>query len=126
MSLALAFGVVALFLAAIGIYGVLAYLLAQRRREIGIRIAIGSSQAGIFRLFVYEGFALVGGGLSLGLAGAVALQKVIDNHVYGVHPLDPAVLTGVVSVLGAVALIACLWPARQAMKVDPMIVLNDQ
>lgn len=126
MSLAVAFGGVALFLSAVGIYGVLSYLLAQRRREIGIRIALGSSQAGIFRLFLREGIVLVSSGLVLGFAGAAAMRRAVENQIYGVHPLDPIVLLAVGTLLGTVALSACLWPARQAAKIDPVIALNEQ
>jgi ABC-type antimicrobial peptide transport system permease subunit len=126
MSIALAFGGLALFLSAIGIYSVLSYLLGQRRREIGIRLAIGSSPAGIFRLFVREGLLLVGGGLVLGTAGSIALRTAIKNQIYGVQPLDPVVLGSVALVLGMVAMIACLRPAQQATKVDPVVVLNEQ
>ena len=126
MSLALAFGGLALFLSAIGIYSVLSYLLGQRRREIGIRLAVGSSPAGIFRLFLREGLLLVGCGLALGLVGSAALRKAVENQIYGVQPLDPLVLAMVITILGGVALAACLRPAQQATKVDPMVVLNEQ
>jgi len=126
MSLALAFGSLALFLSAIGIYSVLSYLLGQRRREIGIRLAIGSSPAGIFRLFLREGMLLIGSGLILGIAGSIALRTAIENQIYEVQPLDPVVIGAVALVLGIVAMIACLRPAQQAAKVDPVVVLNEQ
>jgi predicted permease len=126
MSLALAFGGLALFLSAIGIYSVLSYLLGQRRREIGIRLAVGSSPAGIFRLFLREGMLLVGCGLTLGIVGSAALRKAVENQIYGVRPLDPLVMGTVIAILGGVALAACLRPAQQAMQVDPVIVLNEQ
>lgn len=126
MLLALAFGVLALFLAAIGIYGVLAYLVAQRRREIGIRVALGSTHSGIVRLVVREGFVLVGVGLALGMLAAVSLRSVIRSEIYGVGPLDPLVIGGVTLVFGVVALCACIVPAGRAARVDPMIVLNQQ
>ncbi len=126
MSIAMAFGGLALFLSAIGIYSVLSYLLGQRRREIGIRLAIGSSPAGIFRLFFREGMLLVGSGLVLGIAGSIALRTAIKNQIYGVQPLDPVVIGSVALVLGIVAMIACLRPAQQATKVDPVVVLNEQ
>ena len=92
MSLAVGFGCVALFLSGVGIYGVLSYLLAQRRREIGIRIALGSTRTGIFRLFLREGIVLVSGGLVLGFTGAAAMRRALENQIYGVHALDPIVL----------------------------------
>jgi predicted permease len=126
MLLALAFGVLALFLAAIGIYGVLAYLVAQRRREIGIRVALGSTHSGIVKLVVREGFVLVGVGLALGMLAAISLRSVIRSEIYGVRPLDPLVVGGVTLVFGVVALCACIVPARRAARVDPLIVLNQQ
>jgi predicted permease len=126
MSLALAFGGLALFLSAIGIYSVLSYLLGQRRREIGIRLAVGSSPSGIFQLFLREGMLLVGSGIAVGLVGSAALRRAIETQIYGVRPLDPLVLGMVVALLGGVALAACLRPAQLAMQVDPMVVLNEQ
>jgi predicted permease len=126
MFIALAFGGLALFLSAIGIYSVLSYLLGQRRREIGIRLAIGSSPTGIFRLFLREGLLLVGSGLVLGIAGSIALRTAIKNQIYGVQPLDPVVIGSVALALGMVAMIACLRPAHQATKIDPVVVLNEQ
>jgi predicted permease len=126
MSLALAFGGLALFLSAIGIYSVLSYLLGQRRREIGIRLAVGSSPAGIFQLFLREGMLLIGCGLALGLVGSAALRKAVENQIYGVQPLDPIVLGMVIVLLGGVALVACLRPAQLATRVDPLVVLNEQ
>ncbi|HYL77360.1 MAG TPA: ABC transporter permease [Bryobacteraceae bacterium] len=126
MSLALAFAALALFLSAVGIYSVLSYLLGQRRREIGIRLAVGASPAGIFKLFIREGAILIAIGLALGFAGSIALRRTIENQIYGVQPLDPRVIGLVTIVLGAIALAACLRPAREAMRVDPVVVLNEQ
>jgi ABC-type antimicrobial peptide transport system permease subunit len=126
MMLTLAFGGLALFLSAIGIYGVLAYLVAQRRREIGIRVALGSTGAGIVRLVLREGMLLVAIGLAAGLAGAVALQNAVANQVYGVRPLDPLVLGSVAALLGIIALVACVAPARRAVGLDPVRVLAEQ
>ena len=116
----------ALFLAAVGIYGVLAYLVAQRRREIGIRVALGSTRAGIVKLVLREGVVLVGIGLILGVAGAVSLRTVVTTEIYGVGPLDPLVIGSVAIVFGVVSLAACVLPARRAMQVDPAIVLSEQ
>jgi hypothetical protein len=124
MLLAMAFGALALFLAAIGTYGVLAYLVAQRRREIGIRVALGSTHSGIVKLVVREGLVLVGVGL--GILAAVSLRSAIQSEIYGVGPLDPLVVGGVTIVFGIVALCACIVPARRAMRVDPVRVLNQQ
>jgi len=126
MTLALGFGGLALFLSAIGIYGVLTYLVTQRRREIGIRAALGCSTSGIVKLVLSEGLVLVGIGLVLGVSGAAALRKALENELYGVQPLDPLVIASVTALLGLVALAACLLPARRATQVDPVIVLNEQ
>jgi predicted permease len=124
MLLANAFGGVALFLATLGIYSVLAYLVAQRTREIGIRVALGSTGAGILRIVLREGFELVAIGLVLGVAGAASLQKAVASEVYGVRPLDPLVLASVMTLLAMVALAACAVPARRAMRVDPIVALR--
>jgi putative ABC transport system permease protein len=124
MLLANAFGGVALFLASLGIYGVLAYLVAQRTREIGIRVALGSTRAGILRLVLQEGFKLVAMGFVLGVVSAAFLQKAVAKQIYGVEPYDPLVLAGVIALLAGIALVACAVPARRAMSVDPVVVLR--
>jgi predicted permease len=126
LLLAVGFGVVALFLSAIGIYGVLAYHVTQRRREIGIRVALGSTGAGVVRLVLREGLWLAVAGLATGVAGAVALRKVVENEIYGVGALDPLVVGSVVLLLAAVVLAASVFPARRAIRVHPMRVLNQQ
>src|SRR5271169_2965795 len=126
MLLANAFGGVALFLAMLGIYGVLAYLVAQRTREIGIRVALGSPRGRILGLVLREGFKLVLVGLVLGLVGAASMQKAVASEIYGVRPLDPLVLVSVMAVLAIVALAACAVPARRAMRVDPIVALRSE
>jgi predicted permease len=126
LLLALAFGGLALFLSAIGIYGVLAYLVAQRRREIAIRVALGSTGAAVVRLVLRECLVLVAFGLAAGFAGAAALQKAVASQIYGVRPLDPLVIGGVTVLLGTIALAACAVPARRATRVDPMEVLREE
>jgi predicted permease len=125
MLLALSFGAVALFLSAIGIYGVLAYLVTQRRKEIGIRIALGSSAAAVFELVLREGLLLIVGGFVVGAAGAFALRKSLESQLFGVSATDPVVLATVVVVLALVAVLACAFPARRATKVDPIIALAE-
>ena len=125
MFLAAGFGAVALFLASLGIYGVLAYLVTQRRREIGIRVALGSTQGGVARLVLSEGMLLAGAGLVMGVAGAVGLRTMIESQVYGVSPLEPSVLLAVSALLAVVALMACLAPIRRAMSVNPVVALNE-
>jgi predicted permease len=126
MLLANSFGAVAMFLATLGIYGVLAYLVARRTREIGIRVALGSSGGGILRLVLREGFQLVALGSVLGVVGAIFLQKAVASEIYGVRPLDPLVLATVMALLAIVALAACAVPARRAMRVDPMVALRSE
>jgi ABC-type antimicrobial peptide transport system permease subunit len=126
MMLATLFGAIALFLAAVGIYGVLAYQVAQRRKEIGIRMALGSDGRRIFGLIVSEGLWLLGLGIGVGLAGAFAIRRAMETQLFGVQPMDPVVLAVVTAVLGAVALLACAVPARRAARIDPLIALADQ
>jgi predicted lysophospholipase L1 biosynthesis ABC-type transport system permease subunit len=125
MVLAVFFGSVAVFLAAIGIYGVLAYQVSQRRREIGIRMALGSEPRRIFTLVLREGAGMVAIGFAAGLAGAFAVRGVMQAQLYGVGALDPVVLGTVAITLGLVALLACAVPARRAARVDPLIALSD-
>ena len=125
LTLASFFGGLALFLSAIGIYGVLAYLVTQRQREIGIRTALGCTANGVVKLVMGEALWLLGSGLVLGLVGAVALRSIVAGQLYGVKPLDPLVLSAVVLTLAVVGLGACLLPARRATRVDPVIVLRE-
>jgi len=123
--LSLAFGGVALFLSALGIYGVLAYLVTQRRREIGIRIALGSSAPAIFELVLREGLLLIGAGLVLGGAAALALRSSLQSQLFGVAATDPFVLATVTGLLALVAVFACAVPATRAMRIDPIVALTD-
>ena len=126
MVLGSVFAAIALFLASVGIYGVLAYQVSQRRREIGIRLALGSEPKRIFRLVLQEGIVLLAGGLALGLAGAFALRRAIEAQLFGVQPTSPIVLAAVVGLLTAVVVVACGLPARRAARIDPLIALTDQ
>jgi predicted permease len=123
--LSLAFGAVALLLSAVGIYGVLAYLVTLRSREIAIRIAIGSSARAVFGLVFREGAALVGAGLLTGALGALALRRSVDGLLFGVRATDPLVIGAAVALLVAVALAACTLPARRATRIDPVAVLGE-
>jgi len=124
MILGLAFASVALFLSAIGIYGVLTYLVTQRTREIGIRIALGSSAGSVFKLVIREGMLLVSIGLVLGLAAAVGLRTYFQSQIFGVRALEPSVIFVVIASLVMIALAACALPAQRATRVDPASVLN--
>jgi predicted permease len=123
--LSISFGAVALFLSALGIYGVLAYLVTQRRREIGIRIALGSSAGAIFELILREGLWLVGAGFAVGGVGAFALRKSLESQLYGVSATDPVVLVAVTAMLALVALTACALPARRATRINPIVALTE-
>jgi predicted permease len=125
MMLAVFFGCVALVLAAIGIYGVLAYQVSQRRREIGIRMALGSEPRRIFGLVLRDGAAMTGVGFLVGFAGAIGVRGIMQAQLYGVGALDPIVLASVGAALALVALIACAVPARRASRVDPLVALAD-
>jgi predicted permease len=126
MLLSIGFGGVALLLAVVGIYGVLAYLVAQRHKEIGIRMALGSEPAGIFRLIFREGAVIVMTGFVVGVACSWLLGRYMESVLYGVRPLDPSVLACVSLILIAVALLASTLPARHAMWVDPIVALRQE
>jgi len=126
MLLSLGFGAVALLLAAIGMYGVLAYHVGQRTREIGIRMALGSDARAILRLILSEAAALVILGLAAGLGGAIALRGAISAQLYGVGALDPVVMLAAVAILTITSLLACLAPARRAVHVNPVVALSRQ
>lgn len=125
MVLLAGFAALALLLSAIGIYGVLAYTVAQRSAEIGIRMAVGSSAADVFRMVLGEGARLVGAGLVLGLAGSVALSRLVSSMLYGVAPTDPLVYVVVLVLLSVTALVASAVPARRAMRVDPIVAMRE-
>jgi ABC-type antimicrobial peptide transport system permease subunit len=123
--LATGFAGVALFLAAIGIYGVLAYQVSQRRREIGIRMALGAGAPRIFQLVLGEGALIVSTGALLGLIGAFFLRRAIESVLYGVGAMDAAVVATVAALLIVVAVVACVIPARRAARTDPTIALAE-
>jgi len=126
MILSLGFGAVALLLATIGLYGVLAYQVRQRTREIGVRMALGSAPSGILGLVLREGALLVALGLAAGALGAVLLRGVIVSQLYGVGPFNILVLLAVTLVLAVASLVACLGPAWRASRVDPVVALSQQ
>jgi predicted permease len=126
MLLATSFAVVALLLASIGIYGVLAYQVSQRTREIGIRMALGSDATSVLRMVLREGVGLAAIGLVIGIAGAFALRRVIASELYGITALDPTVMLAVIGLLALASIVACLGPARRAAKVNPVVALSQQ
>ncbi len=120
------FAFVATMLAAIGIYGVMAYSVAQRTREIGIRMALGASAREIVLSVGRQALALIVAGLLLGLAGSFAVTRLIASQLWGVTPTDPATFAAVTLLLVLVALLACFIPARRAMRVDPTVALRTE
>ena len=119
------FAVIALFLAALGVYGVLAYQVSQRRREFGIRMALGADAHRIFRLVSADGAVIVGTGALAGVAGSALLRRTIEAQLYGIGAMDPVVLMVAVGVLASVALLAIAIPARRAARIDPTVALTD-
>jgi predicted permease len=124
MLLATLFGAVALFLSGIGVYGVLAYLVTQRQREIGVRLALGSTTAAVFQLILREGILLIVAGLFLGAIGVRLLLRVLESQLFGVQGGDPLVLTLALLTLALVGLAACVVPAHRASRVDPIVALR--
>lgn len=123
-SLLGAFAMLALGIAAIGIYGVMAYAVSQRTQEIGIRMALGAGRNRVMTMVLRQAMTLALGGIVVGTAGALAMARVLSFLLYGVSPSDPLVLAGVAAVLAGVALLACWVPARRAMRVDPIVALR--
>ena len=114
----------ALILAAVGIYGVMSYVMARRTNEIGIRMALGAERRQIVGMVLRQGAAIIGIGILAGLAGATVGAKLMEGLLVGVKPIDPATYAGVAGMLATVALLACYLPARRAMRVDPMVALR--
>jgi ABC-type antimicrobial peptide transport system permease subunit len=124
MSLLGAFAALALVLASVGLYGVMALSVTQRTREFGIRLALGAPRRDVFRLALGRGLLLVGIGLGLGLLGALGAGRALASLLYNVGSLDPwALLTAIIALAG-VAILACWFPARRATRVDPIVALR--
>jgi predicted permease len=126
MLLSLGFAVVALLLSAVGIYGVLAYVVTQRTKEIGIRMALGSTPRSVFDLVLKEGLALIGVGFAVGAVGVFAIRRGLESQLYGVGLSDPGVLAIAALLLGTVAIAACTIPARRATRIDPVAALAQE
>ncbi len=119
-----AFAVLALVLASVGIYGVIAYIVGQRTQEIGIRMALGAQRNHVLRLVVWQGARLALMGVSIGIAGALALTRLMTRLLYGVSATDPLTFAALALMLTLVAIAACCLPARRAMRVDPVVALR--
>src|SRR6185436_10614011 len=125
-ALLAAFAGVAVLLAALGIYGVLAYFVSQRSRELGIRLALGARPGALFGMVVRQGMRPVAVGAAIGLAGAVAMTTVMQSLLFGVNPVDPTTYAAAAATLAIVALAACAVPALRATRVDPLVALRDE
>ncbi len=126
MLLVSGFALVALVLGSVGIYGVMAHVVAQREREIGVRMALGALPGEILGLVVWQGRCMVGIGIVLGHTGAWALTRVLTSQLYEVSARDPFTYLSVAALLGAVALAALYLPARRAVRLDPMTSLRSE
>lgn len=125
LALLICFAGIAAFLAAIGVYSVMAYSVAQRTGEIGVRMALGATTGNILRLVLRSGAVQVGTGLALGLVGALAASRLLETALYEVRPFDPLVFAAVAGFFAVVAACACLIPARRAAQVDPIVALRN-
>jgi putative ABC transport system permease protein len=119
-----AFSIVAVLLAAVGLYGVMTYTVTQRRREIGIRVALGAQRKHIFKLVMSEGALLVLIGTALGLIATAASSRLLSSLLYGVSPTDPQLYGSLPLLLIVIALVACFLPARRALRVNPIVILR--
>ena len=126
MTVLAIFGVLALTLACIGIYAVISYSVEQRRREMGIRLALGAAPRGLRQMVLGEGLLLAGGGIAAGLIAALLLTRYLASMLYTIRPTDPAVYAAVSAVLALAAAAGCYFPARRATRVDPAVVLRDE
>jgi len=119
-----AFAMIALALAAVGVYGVISYAVSQRTQEIGVRVALGAQHGDVLRLVVRDGAFLGGVGIAIGLIGALAVTRFLRTMLFGISPFDPTSFVAVSSMLAAIALVASYVPARRAAKVDPVEALR--
>jgi putative ABC transport system permease protein len=126
MLLVSAFGFLAVVLTCIGLYGMLSYSVAQRTREIGIRMALGAERRDVFGIIIRQGVRLAIMGIAIGLAGAWATTRLLKNQLFGVQATDPLTFLAAAFLLAMVALLACYVPARRAITVDPVVALRHE
>jgi putative ABC transport system permease protein len=126
MALLWIFSALALVLSAVGIFGVVSYTVSRRTQEIAIRMALGAGRAEVFRLVLREGLGVTALGEALGLAGALALSRVMAGYVYGITPMDPVAFAAASLVLAIIAILASYLPAQRASRIDPIKALRYQ
>jgi ABC-type antimicrobial peptide transport system permease subunit len=120
------FAALALTLAAVGVYGILSYTVTERRREIGIRMALGAGRQAVMAMVLRQGLLLTAAGVIAGLGLAFAAGRILETLLFGVAPTDPATVAGVLALIAFVSVAGCYLPARRATGVDPMMVLRDE
>jgi putative ABC transport system permease protein len=118
------FGILAMLLASLGVYGVVAYFVGLQTREIGVRLALGARRSDILKLVFRQGLSITLTGIALGLLASLALTRLLSSFLYGVSAMDLLTFVGVATLLAIVSLLACYVPARRASKVDPMVALR--
>jgi putative ABC transport system permease protein len=117
-------GILAVVMTAIGLFGVIAYVISQRTHEIGVRMALGARQSDVLKMVMGQGLRLTGIGLGIGLAAAFAASRLLSPLLYGIGANDPLTMTAVAAALATIALTACYVPARKAMRVNPSVALR--
>jgi len=126
VTLLSAFGITAVLLAAVGLYGVLAFIVSQRRREIGVRIALGATPRDVVADVLGEGLRLAAAGMAAGLVLAIVVTRLMTALLFGISPTDVATFAGAAALLAAIAILASLVPALRASRVDPLVALKDE
>jgi ABC-type antimicrobial peptide transport system permease subunit len=126
MVLMSVFGGIAIVLALIGFYGMMAFSIARRTRELGVRVALGASPAALRRMVLRQGAGVVAVGIGIGLAGCLAVTRLLESFLYGLSPTDPLTYGALTAFVAAVGLLACYIPARRATRVDPLTALREQ
>lgn len=120
------FAAIALLLAAVGTYGILSYIVTERRQEIGIRMALGADHSSVLAMVLRHGLMLTGVGLAAGFAGSFLVNKTLASLLFNVKPTDPLTLAAVGALIATVALVACFVPAHNATRTDPLVVLREE